>query len=409
VTPPNTSSVTSIASEACFKAFIARELRLHPSREQPEIGAGMPRARPWAAMIDFGLDPELELLRETARRFAEQRLRPHDRDFEAARDVDTATRGAFAEIGLAAIEWPESLGGAGLGAVARALVLEELGADDAGAAIALDPLGPAFYALAECGGEAALQAIAVPLLDRPGARAVLAWNGAGQVVFANGAATGVIPWVPAERVDLLVLLDRDAVAVIDTGIATTPLRGAGLRAAGAAELRLDRAPVLEWWVDPRGASRALARARLHTASLGVGVMRAAYTFSRDYALERVAFGKPIAHHQALAFLIADMAMAVEGCRLLVHEAAARLDRGDDAAEACASAFLEVAEQSLFVTPNAVQILGGHGFMQDYPVEKWMREARTLGLLYGGADAARDDAGTTVVTEAESLALAGAGA
>ena len=360
-------------------------------------------------MIDFSLDPELELLRETARRFAQQRLRPHDRDFESARDVDTATSSAFAEIGLAAVEWPETLGGAALGALARALVLEELGAADAGAAFALDPLGPAWYALAECGEEAVLHTLAQPLVDRPGARAVLAWNGGGHIAFGNGAATGVIPWVPAERVDLLVLLDRDAVAVIDAGIAATPLRGAGLRAAGASELRLDHAPVRAWWVNPRGARRALARARLHAASLLIGVMRAACEFSRGYALQRVAFGKPIAHHQALAFLIADMAMALEGSRLLVHEAAARLDRGDDAIEACATAFLEAAEQSLFVTPNAVQILGGHGFMQDYPVEKWMREARTLGLLYGGVDAAREDAGASIVVDAESLALAGVGA
>ena len=164
-----------------------------------------------------------------------------------------------------------------------------------------------------------------------------------------------------------------------------------------------------WWVNPRGARRALARARLHAASLLIGVMRAACDFSRDYALQRVAFGKPIAHHQALAFLIADMAMAVEGTRLLVHDAAVQLDRGEDAVEACATAFLEAAEQSLFVTPNAVQILGGHGFMQDYPVEKWMREARMLGLLYGGVDAARNDAGVSICAEIESLALGGAGA
>ena len=145
------------------------------------------------------------------------------------------------------------------------------------------------------------------------------------------------------------------------------------------------------------------------ASLLIGVMRASAEFSRDYALERVAFGKPIAHHQALAFLLVDMAMALEGSRLLVHEAAARLDRGDDAAEACATAFLEAAEQAMFVTPNAVQVLGGHGFMQDYPVEKWMREARALGLLFGGLDAAREDAGAAIVADTEPLALAGGGA
>ena len=87
--------------------------------------------------------------------------------------------------------------------------------------------------------------------------------------------------------------------------------------------------------------------------------------------------------------------AVESVRALVHEAAWRLDAGaaaEDAAEACASAFVEAAEQAMFVTPNGVQVLGGHGFMQDYPVEKWMREARALGLLRGGVDAAREDAG-----------------
>ena len=360
-------------------------------------------------MIDFTLDPELELLRDTARSFAQQRLRPHDRSFEGARDVDAATRKAFAKTGFAAVCWPEALGGAALGAFAGSLVLEELGAADAGAALALDPLGPAFYALAECGDAATLQAIAHPLLDRVGARLVLGWNGGGRIAVRDGKASGVLPWVPADRVDALVLLDRDSVAVIEQGIQLFSLRGAGLRAAGASELRLDQAPVRAWWVNPAGARLALARVRLHMASLLIGVMRASAEFSRDYALERVAFGKPIAHHQALAFLLVDMAMAVEGSRLLVHEAAARLDRGDDAAEACATALLEAAEQAMFVTPNAVQVLGGHGFMQDYPVEKWMREARALGLLFGGIDAAREDAGAAIVAHAEPRALAGAGA
>ena len=358
-------------------------------------------------MIEFRLDPELELLRDTARHFAGEQLRPHDRDHEAARAVAAPARRAYAEIGLAALLWPESLGGAGLGALARALVLEELGAADAGAALALDPLGAAFHALAECGEEAALRAHAAPLLECDGARALLVWNGARYVTLANGRANGVVPWVPADRADLVVLLDADSVAVIDAGVTATPLRGAGLRAAGASELRFADAPVRAWWVDPVGARRALARARLDVAALGVGVMRAAAEFSRSYAQQRVAFGKPIAHHQALAFLITDMAAAVEGTRLLVHEAALRFDRGDDATEACATAFLEAAEQALFVTPNAVQILGGHGFMQDYPVEKWMREARALGLLLGGVDAAREDAGRTLLDTDAPLDASGA--
>jgi alkylation response protein AidB-like acyl-CoA dehydrogenase len=124
----------------------------------------------------------------------------------------------------------------------------------------------------------------------------------------------------------------------------------------------------------------------------VGVMRESAEFSRQYALDRVAFGKPIAHHQALAFLITDMATAVDSARMLVWDAAWRLDSGEDGNEACATAYVEAIEQAMFVTPNGVQILGGHGFMQDYPAEKFMREARTLGLLFGGIDSAREDAG-----------------
>jgi alkylation response protein AidB-like acyl-CoA dehydrogenase len=191
---------------------------------------------------------------------------------------------------------------------------------------------------------------------------------------------------------------------VTEGIEATPVRGAGLRAAGASELRLAAAPVQVEWSNPAGAQRALARARLHATAVLVGIMREAAEYSRSYALERVAFGRPIAHHQALAFLIADMAAAVDGARLLAWEAAWRLDRGQDAREPCATAFLEAAEQAMFVTPNGVQILGGHGFMQDYPVEKLMREARTVGLWLGGVDAARDDAGRELAAVEGPVAL-----
>src|SRR3989442_12464717 len=104
-------------------------------------------------------------------------------------------------------------------------------------------------------------------------------------------------------------------------------------------------------------------------------------------MERPAFGRPIAHHQALAFLIADLAIAVDAARLAVWRAAAALDRGEPAEWEAASALAEAAEQALFVAPNAVQILGGHGFMKDNPGGKWMRDIRTLAQLAGGRDEA----------------------
>jgi alkylation response protein AidB-like acyl-CoA dehydrogenase len=357
-------------------------------------------------VIDFALAPELELLRDAARELARDRLAAAERALEASRGPDDALRAVFDEMGLARVELPERLGGAALGAVARAVVLEELGAGDPGAALALDPLGPAAYVLAELGGDEALDAHAAPVLAEPGARALLVHDRRPRLAERGGTVSGRFPWVPADRVDRLVVLEMERAYVVADGIALEPLRGAGLRSAGASELRLDEAPVLASWVSTPATRRAHARARLYVASLLVGVLRRAFEYARDYALERVAFGRPIAHHQALAFLIADLATAVDGCRALVHEAAWRIDQGDDGVEACAAAFVECCEQSMFVTPNALQILGGHGFMQDHPVEKFMRDARALGLLLGGVDAAREDAGRDLADAAPPVPLIG---
>ena len=356
-------------------------------------------------MIDFGLSEELELLRATARTFAHDAVAPGERAAEAARAPSAAAREAFRSIGLAALELPEALGGAGLGAIARALVGEELAAADPGAALALDPLGPALYPLAELGGERALRDLALPLLERDG-RAAFAVDLAGAIRVASGRADGELPWVPADRADLLVVLGRNGACAVrgDAGVEWETLRGAGLRAAGAAAVRLAGAPVVFAADDAAAAARALARVRLYFAGLLLGTMRASAEFARAYARQRVAFGRPIAHHQALAFLLVDVHGAVEASRALVHEAAWRLDAGEDAGEACASAFLEAAEQAMYVTPNGVQVLGGHGFMQDYPVEKWMREGRALGLLAGGVDAAREDAGAALAACGPPLTL-----
>jgi alkylation response protein AidB-like acyl-CoA dehydrogenase len=347
-------------------------------------------------MMDFDPGEEIGLLAATAREFAQRVLAPRLREHERERAIADEARSGYAQIGLAALELPEALGGAGLGALARAVVNEELGAADPGAALALDPLGPALYPLLELGGEAALAELALPLLEREGARAVLVSALDCELVWSGERLSGHVPWVPAERVDLLVALGPDWAVAVRDGIALAPLRGAGLRAAGAAELQLTGAPVLRGWRGAAAARSALARARVYTTSLLVGVLHRAAEYSREYALDRVAFGRPIAHHQALAFLIADLRSAVDVARLLLHEAAWALERGLPAGGAqVAAAFAEAIEISQRVGPGAVQILGGHGFMQDHPVEKYMRESRALGLWLGGLDAAREEAGVAL--------------
>jgi alkylation response protein AidB-like acyl-CoA dehydrogenase len=356
-------------------------------------------------MFDFDPGEELTLLVDTVRGFAAEELTPRLREHESARGVSESARAAARQIGLAGLELPEKLGGAGQGALARVLVNEELAAADPGAALALDPLGPALYALSECGGEETLRELTLPLLAQPGARAVLLAPGDARLRVEGARVSGRAAWVPSDRVDLLVALEPDGALAVQSGFALSPLRGAGLRAAGASELLLDLAPIAARWPEAAdGAERALARARLYVAALLVGTLRHAAEFSREYAQQRVAFGRPIAHHQALAFLITDMRMAVDGARLLLHEAAWRADQDLPFATESAAAFAEATLASRFVGPAGVQILGGHGFMQDYPMEKAMRESRALGLLLGGLDAAREEAGLALCAGRPPFAL-----
>ena len=359
-------------------------------------------------MFDLDAGDELDLVVETARKLAETELAPHLRESEAARDVTPELRAAWDEVGLAGLELPESCDGAGLGCLARVLVNEELAAGDAGAALALDPYGPALTALLEVGGEAAAAELA-RALGNGSERALLILAEDARIEIAADSVTLEAPWVPADRLGAVVILAGEEALLVASGFELEPVRGAGLRAAGASRLRATSAPVAARWSDADGVVRARARARLYFASLLLGVMRAACEFSAAYSQEREAFGKPIGHHQALAFLITDMRMALDAARLLVHEAAWRVDRGLPCAAEAASAWAECIEASRTIGPNGVQVLGGHGFMADYPVEKHMREARALGLLCGGFDAAIEEAGRLLIAGDAPLALGEVGA
>ncbi len=351
-------------------------------------------------MFDMELGEDLTLIQDMVRRFATDVLAEQYRDFEDARCLPDSIITEFEGLGLAGLELPESLGGANLGAVAKTMVLEELGAGDAGSVFALDAIGAALYPIIEPGGSEAVESHLLPLLGDSSARALLVWDEGDAVrcpTLQHNERTydGTIPWVPADTAELVVILDRQGASVVTSGFTLKAVKASGLRASGGAELQFIDAPIVERWEDKAAASRALARWQLYTSALLVGVMRIAAETSRNYAMDRVAFGKPIAHHQALAFLIADMHSAVDSSRIMVQEAAWRADHSLAFEGAAAMAFVEVVESAMFVTPNALQIFGGQGFMQDLPLEKFMREARTLGLMAGGIDLAKSIAGAEV--------------
>jgi alkylation response protein AidB-like acyl-CoA dehydrogenase len=130
------------------------------------------------------------------------------------------------------------------------------------------------------------------------------------------------------------------------------------------------------------AMKALEASRPLVAAGAVGVARAAYEFARDYARQRVQFGRPIFDKQAVAFMLADMATRIEASRLLVWRAACQVDRGESASAAGSMAKLMAGDTAVEVATNAVQILGGYGYSRDFPVEKWFRDAKIMQIYEG---------------------------
>jgi acyl-CoA dehydrogenase len=127
----------------------------------------------------------------------------------------------------------------------------------------------------------------------------------------------------------------------------------------------------------------LASMRVATAAAAVGVANAAFEYSRDYAKEREAFGVKIAQKQAVAFMLAEMRTEIEAIRLLTWEAAWKLDQGkEDAYTEAYLAATGAADMAMMVTDRAVQILGGHGYIREHPVEMWMRNGRGFAMFTG---------------------------
>jgi acyl-CoA dehydrogenase len=126
----------------------------------------------------------------------------------------------------------------------------------------------------------------------------------------------------------------------------------------------------------------LDRTRPGVASMAVGIGRAAFEFAAEYSKERIQFGVPIAMHQAIQFMIADMATKVDAARLLVWNSAVLLDQGKRNTLVSSEAKRFAADSAMEITVDAVQVYGGYGFIKEYPVEKLMRDAKIMQLYEG---------------------------
>ena len=363
--------------------------------------------------MDFALSSEQELIRTSARELCRAELVPHARAWDDAEELPRSLVGTLAEAGFLAAALPEELGGGGLDSVSYCLLCEELGKADSsvrgivsvsnglyGKTIAkwgtaeqrtahLEALagGKALgcYALTEpgCGSDAAAL---VTRAERDGDEWVLSgakvfitlgtWA-ATAIVFARTGGEG------PKGISAFLVPTGSA------GFEARPMKGKlGLRAQDTAELSLDgvRVPDSARLGDEgqgfKVAMSALDNGRISLAAGCVGIAQGCLDASVSYAQEREAFKRPIAGFQLVQQLLAEMHVETEAARLLTWKAAALADSGQPYTTEAAVAKWYASEVAVRAANAAVQVLGGYGYVDEYPVAKYLRDARVTTLYEG---------------------------
>ncbi|KAB7743887.1 acyl-CoA dehydrogenase [Nostocoides sp. F2B08] len=375
------------------------------------------RTRPTTSPGLFDLRPseEQEMLRAAARRLAEDLIAPAGRVADDERRVPDHVHAAAEEMGLGLLGVPTALGGVAdeSPALTTCLVLEELARGDLSIAVALMAGGSVATTVARYGtadhqatylphlvgpersanasdGARARAAIALhepqPLFD-PLAPRTTASRGRGGLLLEGTKA--LVPLArTAELFVVSAVLDGAPRLVLlpaaTPGVLVEDDPAMGLRAAATGRLVLRSAQVPEDHLlgtadDHRDLVR---RGRLAWSACAVGAAQAVLDQVVPYVKDRYAFGAPIAHRQAVAFTVADIAIELDALRLVVWRAGARLDAGLDASRQVAAARRLVTRHGTWIGSNAVQLLGGHGFVKEWANERWFRDLRGAGLLEG---------------------------
>ncbi|HEX9105514.1 MAG TPA: acyl-CoA dehydrogenase family protein [Polyangia bacterium] len=342
-------------------------------------------------MISFGLEEDQQIIQETVRKFAAEELRPKMRAFEKS-GVPDGLRKKFDETGLGLDD---------VGLATAVLVHEELAYGDPGAAVALSAPhdgNRALLALADDAQRArfAGKATAVCYSERKApldgfatvARRVDGgWTLTGKKAFVVGAAAAELHLVFAQ-LEGGTGWDGIGAFVVERGNAGLRIGDKhallGLEAVAAHEIALEGCQVTDGNRLLGGGElvakveQLFLRTWVINAARQVGLARASYEFALEYTQERKAFGKPVAHFQSIAFTLADMAMDVDAARWMVWRAATQLDKGTQAEAVAAAAHAN--EAAWRVADSGVQLLGGAGYVKDYPVEKWLRDTKAMALF-----------------------------
>ncbi|MDO9355850.1 MAG: acyl-CoA dehydrogenase family protein [Solirubrobacteraceae bacterium] len=371
-------------------------------------GKGPSRPATAKPKVQFDLTPsdDQQMIQEAARELASAVLRPAAEKADHDRKVSDEVKAQASELGLALIGVPDELGGIAeeRSAVTAVLAIEALAHGDMGQAVAL--MAPAAVATAISNyGDAGQQATYLPAFTEDEApSAALAIHEpqplfdplaprttgkiSGDTITLDGAKALVADADGAALFVISALIDGEARLVIveagAEGLLTEPDPAMGVRAINAGRLILTgvKVPKANLLGTAEDHLDAVRRARLGWAAAAVGAAQAALDQLIPYVKERQAFGEPIAYRQAVAFTISDIAIELEGLRLATLRAASRLDRGLDASKQISHARQLAVTHGAQIGSHAVQLLGGHGYVKEYPNERWYRDLRGAGVLEG---------------------------
>jgi len=362
----------------------------------------------------FTLDEDQREFREVVRRICEERISPRAAEIDATGEFPHDVRAVLAENGLLGLHIPEAYGGAGADAITFAILIEEVARVCASSSLipGVQKLGTMPILLA--GSEEQKKAWLPPLAsgeelisyclseagsgsDAAGMASTARRDGDSYVL--NGTKSWITGASVADAFVVTAKTDPDAgargismfyVRADDPGLSIGKKEDKlGIRGSPTCQVHLDdcRIPA-DRLIGREGegfkiALRALDHTRLTIGAQAVGIAQGAIDVAREYVTQREQFGKPIGAFQGVSFMLADMAVETEAARNLVYVAAAKADRGDDDLTLfSAYAKLKAGDVAMKVTTDAVQLLGGYGYTKDYPVERFMRDAKITQIYEG---------------------------
>jgi alkylation response protein AidB-like acyl-CoA dehydrogenase len=358
---------------------------------------------PDTGVFDLTPTDEQQMIVDTVREFAAERLRPAataaDEKCEAPPDlIATAT-----ELGVTLLGVPEELGGVATerSTMTNVLVAEALATGDMGLALAClapaavsnalvlwgDEEQQATYLPAFTGADVPAAALAIQeprALFDPFTLKTKAYRTSGG--FRLSGVKSLVPRAAAAEL-FIVAADLEgrgpALFIVESSSVTIESEPAmGLRAAGTGRVLLDNVAVPASALLPADYAECVRLARLGWCALAVGTGRAVLDYVIPYVNDREAFGEPVSHRQGVAFRVADIGTELDGMKLLTYRAASRAAAGLPFAREVALARKLCADKGMHIGSDGVQLLGGHGFVKEHPVERWYRDLRAVGVMEG---------------------------